>query len=259
MLGSPEETAYDLRFRLLNIPVRVHPLFWLVMLLLSSQPENLRGAVLFAACAFLSVLVHEMGHGLASRAVGNEPEGIVLYAMGGFCQMRVRHQGIGQRLFVLIMGPGAGFLLLGVVLAVIQRTRGIAPVDAMAMIGVGPGNPIDGLLRLGYFQNASAGVAIHSLLYINFWWGVLNLMPIWPLDGGRIAEVGLKAVNPREGTRWTHVLALLTAGGLAVWSAANEQYTRAFFFGYFAYTNYQMLQSLHGSDPYADEGDWWRR
>ena len=40
MLGMPEPTAYDLRFRLLGIPVRVHPLFWIVMAVMGGGGEN---------------------------------------------------------------------------------------------------------------------------------------------------------------------------------------------------------------------------
>lgn len=68
MLGSPEITAYDLRFRLLNIPVRVHPLFWLIMLFISGLADiDLKLALVFVACAFFSILVHEFGHGLSAR------------------------------------------------------------------------------------------------------------------------------------------------------------------------------------------------
>ena len=43
LLGSPDETAYDLKFSLLRIPVRVHPLFWLIMVMISGNLEDLRG------------------------------------------------------------------------------------------------------------------------------------------------------------------------------------------------------------------------
>ena len=81
LLGSSPETQYDLRFRLFGIPIRVHPLFWLVMVLLSGQPDSLLGAGIFVLCALFSVLAHELGHGLTARLLGYPPRGIVLYAM----------------------------------------------------------------------------------------------------------------------------------------------------------------------------------
>lgn len=256
MWGSPDHTPYDLRFRLLGIPIRVHPLFWLVMVLIGGHGD-LKGAAVFVACAFVSVLVHEMGHGISSRAVGNEPVGVVLYAMGGFCQFMPRSQTAGQRLFVLIMGPGAGFLLMAVVLAAANAAYGVAPADAMALVGVGGGNPMGAVLRLPLQSVITP--AFFSLLEINFWWGVLNLLPIWPLDGGQIAGVVLGQVNPRQATRWQHVVSLLTAGLIAVFWASREQYMIALWFGYFAFVNYQVLQTLQSTSRFSNETEWWQR
>src|SRR3954468_9177048 len=97
MLGTPETTAYDLRFRLSGIPVRIHPLFWLVMALLGYQPGNLPALLVFVAVAFLSILVHEFGHGLMARAFGDSPA-ILLYGMGGLCTTAAGRQTPGQRL-----------------------------------------------------------------------------------------------------------------------------------------------------------------
>jgi stage IV sporulation protein FB len=272
LLGSPEVTAYDLRFRLLGIPVRVHPLFWLLMLLISGTPNNLMAAVVFVGCAFVSVLIHEMGHGLSSRAMGNEPVGIVLYAMGGFCQFMPRQQTPGQRLFVLLMGPGAGFILLILVMAAGFGLWGIRPADALALAGFYGDDPLSRFLALVAGGEGDPVAAIfnmpHSppvhyafvfMIRINLLWGVLNLLPIWPLDGGQIFGVVAGEVNPRDGQRWTHIAALLTAGAIAVWWASHEEYMLAVWFGYFGFINYQALQSLHQSHQFADQGDWWRR
>ncbi|GAC1465394.1 MAG: site-2 protease family protein [Isosphaeraceae bacterium] len=230
LMGSPDVTPYDLRFRFLKIPVRVHPLFWLVMLLISGKQDDLKLAAVFVACAFLSVLVHELGHAMASRLMGDEPIGIVLYAMGGFCAFHADRLSPWRRIFVLIAGPGAGFLLAFLVLVVtLSWTTSSAP-----------------------FLNA----AIRDLLFINIVWGILNLFPLWPLDGGQILGNLLGMVNSRNGQRWAHVVSLLTAGGLAIWLASLEDYMMALWFGYFALINYQMLQALYVSSRYPSESEW---
>lgn len=271
MLGSPDETPYDLRFRLLNIPVRVHPLFWLIMLLLGSGSGrlDLTAAAVFIACAFVSVLVHEMGHGLASRAVGNEPVGIVLYAMGGYCQFEPRRQSPGERLFVLLMGPGAGFALLALVLAYLNARYAVQPLDALDLIGVGnllsylgvrAGNAGTAVVQIGLFHGSAWWFqAIYSLLYINFWWGVFNLFPIWPLDGGQAAGVVLGEANPREGARWCHILSMLTAAGLAYYQFTHENPRSAIWVACFGFLNFQRLQALQESSRFSDDSDWWRR
>ncbi len=56
MLGAAE-TPYDLRFRLLGIPVRIHPIFWLVSIVLGWRDHNLPMVALWVACVFVSILV----------------------------------------------------------------------------------------------------------------------------------------------------------------------------------------------------------
>ena len=78
MLGA-SETPYDLRFHFLGIPVRVHPLFWLISAMLGWQPNNIPAVLTWIACVFLSILVHEYGHGGVARIYGCKPA-IVLWA-----------------------------------------------------------------------------------------------------------------------------------------------------------------------------------
>jgi Zn-dependent protease len=263
MLGVPEATAYDLRFRLLNIPVRVNPWFWIVMLFISRNASDPTGRSLmpvfvFVACAFVSILVHEFGHALSARGVGREPGGIVLYGMGGLCFYENGGLSPLARVLILAAGPGAGFALLGLVLGLAKTQFGIEPADAMALIDVGSGDAGRAVFTL---MNRSPALffGLHFLLYINFWWGVFNLLPIWPLDGGQITGVVLGVVNPRQGTRWAHIVALFTAGGIAVWFASRDQFLMAVWVGYFGYINYQMLQSLQRAYGYVVDDDRWRR
>ena len=78
ILGEPRPTQYDLTFSMLGFPIRVHPAFFLVPLLMgssftayASHPDlNLNAGVILVIVAvvfFLSILVHEMGHALAFR------------------------------------------------------------------------------------------------------------------------------------------------------------------------------------------------
>jgi membrane-associated protease RseP (regulator of RpoE activity) len=277
MLGSPSETPFDLRFRLLGIPVRVHPLFWLVMLMIGGSAGTDRAVVVFVVCAFVSVLVHEMGHGLAARATGYEPLGIVLYAMGGYCTLDPREQSPAQRLFVLLMGPGAGFILLALVLIAARASYGVSPADALSMFTMGEdGDPISFILRRvlrvigldgGNFFNAIRRLppnpiqrmSFVSLLEINFLWGVLNLLPIWPLDGGQSTEVVLKQANPRNARWWTHVVSIVAAGAIAMWWVSRSDFLLALWFGYFALVNYQMLRGIQRTWSHrADDPEWWR-
>ncbi len=103
---------------------------------------------------------------------------------------------------------------------------------------------------------------MRNLIFINLYWGIVNLFPIWPLDGGQIAGVILSMFNRRKGMNWAHVISLLTAGLLAMWGFQRRDMFLGLFFGYFALMNYQVLQAYHQHAKYGaveDDADWWKR
>jgi Zn-dependent protease len=229
MLGIPAETPYDLRFRLLGIPVRVHPFFWLIMAAIGFT-DDARATLIFVLCGFISILFHEFGHGMMSRVFGQRPS-IVLYGMGGLCYYgNPERESPGRRFLVLICGPLAGFMLAGVAYAAIEL----------------------GGSRLS--PTASYGLSV--LVIINLYWSALNLLPIWPLDGGQMSEVVLTRIHAGNGKRWAHIISLVLAGVLAI--LVYQYYHSifmAFWFGYFAFTNYQVLQMLNYHARYGGYGD----
>ena len=83
MLGT-STTPYDLRFRFLDIPVRIHPLFWLMSAVLGFQENNIPAVLIWIGCVLVSILVHEYGHGLMAKHFHGSPS-IVLYGLGGLC------------------------------------------------------------------------------------------------------------------------------------------------------------------------------
>lgn len=289
MFGA-SETPYDLRFQLLGIPVRIHPFFWLVAAMLGWRSENIPLVLIWVGCVFVSILVHEYGHGLTARAFGASPS-ILLHAFGGLCFYQADRQSPRQRLAVLLWGPGAGFLLCLAVMAVFSALFGITPAEHLAFVqymlcriftflqdvpGMLPnmGAVLGGerkLLRLDARAMADFDPnALHApfeiyraLVYINLLWGLINLLPIWPLDGGQVTQTVLSEVNPYNGRRWTHIVSLLTAALCAIAIVINSQGQSMFntlFFIYFAVINYQMLDAIHRAQTLGIYGeDWWKR
>jgi stage IV sporulation protein FB len=268
MLGATE-TPYDLRFRLLGIPVRIHPMFWLIMALLGWRDHDLASVVLWVACALVSILVHEFGHGLMSKAYDCSPS-IVLWGLGGLCYSQGERQTPLQRLAVILAGPGAGFILFGVVLLITTLLFQISPAEHLqsiqSLLGIShfPGSVVGKFAEGVHSENAGRFLALayHNLIFINLMWGLLNLLPLWPLDGGQATQILLTFVDRSRGPRWGHVVSLLVAGGLAILvMASTKDMFLMIFFGYFAFVNYQVLQSLHQAHSmglYQDD-DWWRR
>ncbi len=261
------ETPYDLRFQFLGIPVRVQPFFWVVAAMLGFVHQNLGVTLIFVGCAFLSILVHEYGHGLVARSHGASPS-IVLQAFGGLCIYQPDRETPAQRLAVLFCGPGAGFVLCGVVMAVYTALFGLTLDEHLAFVQTLLGMRVDltsGLDKLGYIPDPQAlnpqFEAYWSLVQINILWGLINLLPVWPLDGGQVTQTVLSQVNPYNGRRWTHIISLLVAALVALISyVLTQQLFRSLFFAYFAIINYQMLDMIHRAQNLGIyEDDWWRK
>lgn len=250
MFGLPGPTEFDVRFRLLGIPVRVHPLFWALAALLGWNITAHSGKLLliWIGCVFFSVLVHEFGHALTARAFGADPD-VLLYTFGGLCLYRNPDETPWRRLLVLVMGPGAGFLLMGTTIAVASLALRTSPVDIWNWDF--PPGPVE------------ARMAIVFLIEINLFWGLLNLLPIMPLDGGQIAMTFLTMHNRHEGPRRSYIVSLVTAGLVAIYFVRLEEYYNAFLFGYLALLSYQNLQVLHHQSRFGssfqDDADWWKR
>ena len=65
LFQSPPQTSYDLRFSIAGIPVRVHPLFWVIAILFGLSSSSLIHILLWFFAIFLSILIHELGHAFA--------------------------------------------------------------------------------------------------------------------------------------------------------------------------------------------------
>ena len=116
MLGNVAPTEFDLRFSMFGIPVRVHPLFWAVSAFMGWNPNDIKMTLIWIACVFVSILVHELGHALTARYFGWPPE-IVLYHFGGLAMFQP-YSGMTTKRSIIVSaaGPFAGFAFLGAVM-----------------------------------------------------------------------------------------------------------------------------------------------
>lgn len=262
MFSDVAETPYDLRFRLLGVPVRVHPWFWVISALLGSSGSGggLGVVLMWVGCVFVSILVHEFGHALMGRRFGSDPS-ILLYSFGGLCYTGGERTP-GQRLAVLLAGPGAGLLFYGATMAAYSLAYGVTPREHMA-IGLSlfglEGGRIEAVVGFSRIGDPQARILYFMLAQVNLYWSMINLLPIWPLDGGQVAQVLLSQVNRRDGARWGHGISFVTAGLLALFlGVRSHNMFMTIFMGYFAFMNYQALQAMHEASRYSERDDWWR-
>jgi Zn-dependent protease len=182
--SSPEERPH---FALLGVPVHVRIGFFIVPLLLAAEGTSFSSLLMWVAVVFVSVMLHEMGHALVARAYGAHPS-ITLYALGGLTRYEAR-MSRAQTALISLAGPGAGFVLGFAVLLLTQP------------------------LHL-----AGAGKEFaFNLMYVNIGWGVMNLLPVLPFDGGQLLAA---AMGPKRSLATAIVSAsvgiLVAVAGMAI-------------------------------------------
>lgn len=246
LFQSPPPTRFDLRFSIAGIPVRVHPLFWLIALLLGSS-GSLIGIPIWIFVVFVSILIHELGHALAFRRYGIDSE-IVLHFMGGLTIPLSAPWGTSwatvapsprQQIVISLAGPFAGFILAALVIASVTFTGGMIAGRIMGLIPLPQ-----------YTSPAAAGIILNQfilmMLWVNIFWGLINLLPVFPLDGGQVARNILIQYDPVGGTRKSMWVSVVT-GGIVAFGAFIflESFYMAFLFGILAFQSYQALQARY--------------
>ncbi len=134
-------------------------------------------AVIAALLFFGSVLAHELAHSLVARRFGVRVREIRLFLFGGVSNLEGEPPSPGAELWTAIVGPIVSFAI-GIVLTVIA--------SAMMPIAVDPASPWDSVAALGPF-----GTLLFWLGPINILVGAFNMIPGFPLDGGRILRAAL--------------------------------------------------------------------
>jgi stage IV sporulation protein FB len=248
LFGPPPPTRYDLNFTLFGIPVRVHPLFWVMALLFGGIAGDVLGMLSWVVAVFVSVLVHELGHALMFRRFGIGSS-VVLHLAGGYTVPQPVPWGgrwayvplsPAQEALVSFAGPATGFLLAGAVIAGVYAAGGTVVVGTLG--GIVP-LPIPVLPIGGVLLRNFAG----DLLWVNLLWGAINLMPVFPLDGGNIARRLMIKADPINGARrslWISTIAgaVLAAAGFFLFRSVYM----ALLFGYLAFQSYQTRQGRGG-------------
>jgi Zn-dependent protease len=235
-----------IRFSLFGIPVEVQPFFWVVSALMggainADSKMAVFAMALFVAAAFISILIHELGHALTGRRLGGGYAKILLTSFGGLAFNHGGRFNRQQRFWMIAAGPGAGFLFLIVILALLALAFNGPDVMAFTtqvLFGTRAPFTSDDLISF-MREKPFIHLFLRHLLWINFWWGIINLLPVMPLDGGQITDL---YVRPQ---RLVFLIGLIAGAGMAalafLWLGST--YT-ALLFGYLAWQNYQNMQEV---------------
>ena len=167
-----------------GIPVRIHITFLLLLFFVAVNPhKGLLGGlvgVVFIILVFIGVLLHELGHSLVARHFGEPVHDIVLLPIGGVSRMEIP-QDPRQEILVAVSGPVVS-LILAMFFLILSLLFGYS-------------------LGFGSFIKAESRILV-ELFYVNLMLAIFNLIPAFPMDGGRILR-GILALRmePVRATR----------------------------------------------------------
>ena len=167
--------------RVAGVPVRVHVSFVLILLMFAylarAQGRSVLNELTFVVLVFACVVLHELGHALAARRFGVKTQDIVLYPIGGIARLDRIPDGKAE-LVIAAAGPLVNVVLALVLLGSLVVAGASAGLEHGILVG-----------RAGLVQR---------LLVANVVLFLFNLIPAFPMDGGRILRSALSLAMPME-------------------------------------------------------------
>jgi len=203
--------------RIFGFPLRIDPFFFVTAWLIGGRQEP-QWMVVWVVIVLVGILAHELGHAYAGRRLGMAPW-IQLMAFGGMTGWtQPRPLTARQQILISAAGPAVGIVIGGTVLA-----AGF----------------------VGLFTNASPAIlrVLNDVMWVNLGWGVLNLLPILPLDGGHIASAVAGIVAGRRGRLAARVFSIILTVTIGLWALAAGQWWIAILGVVLTYANVQALRT----------------
>jgi len=240
LVNCPQSRAGEWSFHLFGIPVHVKFWFWLTLLFLGASDDMVAVLIWLAVC-FVSILIHELGHVLAFRLFGEDAE-VVLYAWGGLAVPRRGFRGTLPQFVVSLAGPQAGFCAAGLTVGLARWSGATFHLGHRMFIPVLTAVPA---LSRGFASGPQTflyrTILLNDLLFVNFYWGLVNLLPIYPLDGGQATRAVFEQYNPRFGRRRSLLLSAIVAAAVALLGIAEHNLYMLVMFGILAAASVQAF------------------
>ncbi len=178
-----------------GVDIRIHPTFLVLVAFVVAGwfGSPLSGAV-WLGLLFGSVVAHELAHSVVAMRRGIPVRGIMLLPIGGVSEIERLPDHPRDELVVAIVGPAASFVVAAALATLTLSTGGsLLPLDLVT------------------------GSMLHRLLWANFLLGAFNLLPAFPLDGGRVYRAALaERIGLEQATRRAAALGRAAAGVMAV-------------------------------------------
>ena len=157
-----------------------------------SRTERWTAAAVTSGLFFASVLLHELSHSLVAKRLGLPVANITLFIFGGVSSLASEPESAADEFKIAIVGPGTSFLL----------------------------GAVAGLVALVFYLNDAEDTVVAAiaeyLAIVNVAVGIFNMLPGYPLDGGRVLRAFLwsRSRNMLKATRWASTVGQVIAYGL---------------------------------------------
>ncbi len=199
-----------------GIPVKIHWSFGLLLLYFAFeaskngfQPIVLLITIGFVLSLFFCVILHEFGHALMAKRFGVKTFDIIMTPIGGIARLERMPEGRGQEFWVAIAGPVVNFIIVAIItLGFLVFNHEVLPLFSPSFWNI-ESNPHN------YFK---------ILLIANGYLGVFNLIPAFPMDGGRILRSLLSLRMDRtKATQIASYAGQVIAVGMLGWGMYTRQ------------------------------------
>lgn len=237
--------------RLFGIRIKIHVLFVLFLVLtaakdIASSTEGLIVGLGFAAVLFGVVLLHELGHCFGARYAGGEADEILMWPLGGLAYTRPPHTPRAH-LVTTLAGPLINVILCGMAATLLVLRRPWAGLGGL------PWNPFDAVVPYG--MGMGFDYWLWSTFLVSYVLLLFNLIPMYPLDGGRVVQELLWIrLGHRRSTMIACTTGMIGAIGLAcVGFLSSERGYMLLGIAIFGYiTCWQQRQMLRQQDDFLD-------
>lgn len=180
-----------------DIEIKVHLTFLLIILWAAIEGGigtggGLRGAIFGAvstALLFFCVVLHELGHSFQALRYKVKVRNITLLPIGGVAQMESIPEKPSQELAISLAGPAVNFAIVGLLAPLalwIFVTQLAVYLDWPAYLLSDMGREVVRWVLDGLFYGTNWKALVFYLLSMNVSLGVFNLIPAFPMDGGRV-------------------------------------------------------------------------
>ena len=167
--------------RIAGIGVYVHATFplllvWIGLAAFQRDPSaaSVASAIAFILAIFAIVVLHELGHALTARHFGIATRDITLLPIGGIARLERMPREPRQELLIAIAGPAVNVALAIVIWLALAATGGAPPAESVT-------------IDASFLSRA----VLARLLAVNVWLALFNLIPAFPMDGGRVLRAFL--------------------------------------------------------------------